>query len=94
MKKLILSLVLLMFTSVSFAITKPPARSKAAINAFVKQNACPGTGLHKLPCKGFIIDHKKAIACGGLDKPINMQWQTVAEAKAKDKVERIGCKLN
>jgi hypothetical protein len=24
--------------------------------------------------------------------PSNMQWQTVAEGKAKDKTERIGCR--
>jgi hypothetical protein len=26
--------------------------------------------------------------CGGADAPSNMQWQTVADAKAKDKTER------
>lgn len=31
------------------------------------------------------------VAYGGADAPLNMQWQTVAEAKAKDKVERFGC---
>ena len=67
-------------------------RSQAAKNAFVKMHACPATKLHKLPCKGYIIDHVKALACGGADTPSNMQWQTVAAAKAKDKVERIGCK--
>jgi hypothetical protein len=25
---------------------------------------------------------------GGADSPANMQWQTVANAKAKDKIER------
>jgi len=24
--------------------------------------------------------------------PSNMQWQTIAEAKAKDKTERVGCR--
>ena len=67
-------------------------RSQAAKNAFVKVHACPATKLHKLPCKGYIIDHIKALACGGADAPNNMQWQTVAAAKAKDTVERIGCK--
>jgi hypothetical protein len=41
---------------------------------------------------GYVVDHKKALACGGSDTPDNMQWQTVADAKAKDKTERIGCK--
>jgi hypothetical protein len=40
---------------------------------------------------GHIVDHVKPLACGGADYPSNMQWQTVAEAKAKDKWERKGC---
>jgi len=28
-----------------------------------------------------------ALKRGGADTPANMQWQTVAEAKAKDRVE-------
>jgi hypothetical protein len=27
----------------------------------------------------------------GADRPENMQWQTVEDAKAKDKTERKGC---
>ncbi len=41
--------------------------------------------------KGSVVDHKVPLACGGADSPSNMQWQTKAEAKAKDKVERKGC---
>ena len=40
---------------------------------------------------GYVIDHIVALACGGIDAPSNMQWQTVANAKAKDKIERLGC---
>jgi hypothetical protein len=40
-----------------------------------------------------VIDHVKPLACGGADTPANMQWQTRAEAKAKDRWERIGCGL-
>lgn len=42
--------------------------------------------------KGYIVDHVNPLACGGADAPSNMQWQTKAEAAAKDKTERIGCK--
>ena len=38
-----------------------------------------------------LMDHIVPLACGGADEPSNMQWQTVAEAKAKDKWERQGC---
>ena len=33
--------------------------------------------------------HVKALECGGADASSNMQWQTTAAAKAKDKTERI-----
>jgi hypothetical protein len=61
------------------------------VHAFVKANACPATGRNRLPCPGYVIDHVQALACGGPDHPGNMQWQTTAEAKAKDKWERKEC---
>jgi hypothetical protein len=67
-------------------------RSNSARLAFLKLQPCPATGLPKGPCPGYVIDHIKALACGGPDKPENMQWQTVAEAKEKDRWERIGCR--
>ena len=41
---------------------------------------------------GWVVDHIVPLACGGADLPINMQWQTAASAKAKDKTERNGCR--
>ena len=40
---------------------------------------------------GYVTDHIVPLACGGADAPSNMQWQTIEEAKAKDRVERQGC---
>ncbi len=40
---------------------------------------------------GYVVDHIVPLACGGADAPTNMQWQTIAAAKAKDKTERQGC---
>jgi hypothetical protein len=37
------------------------------------------------------VDHIIPLACGGPDDPTNMQWQTAAAGKAKDKVERKQC---
>ena len=54
-------------------------RSQSAKVAFKQQHPCPATGAAKGPCKGFVIDHIKPLACGGADRPENMQWQTVAE---------------
>ncbi len=38
-------------------------------------------------CEGYVIDHIVALKRGGPDAPANMQWQTVAEAREKDRVE-------
>lgn len=66
-------------------------RSYHAIKQFKLNNPCPADGSHKGRCIGYIIDHIKPLACGGLDTPKNMQWQTVDDAKAKDSWERVGC---
>jgi len=41
---------------------------------------------------GHVVDDIVPLACGGADAPSNMQWQTFANAKAKDKLERRGCR--
>lgn len=66
-------------------------RSQTAIVEFKKAHPCPTNGQSKGPCKGYVIDHIKALACGGADAPSNMQWQTVEAAKEKDKWERNEC---
>lgn len=68
-------------------------RSSSAKTAFKKQHPCPATGSSKGSCDGYVIDHITALACGGLDDPSNMQWQTVEQAKEKDKWERDGCDI-
>lgn len=66
-------------------------RSAAAIAHFKKAHPCPSTQATRGPCPGWVIDHVKALACGGADDPANMAWQTVAEAKAKDRWELKEC---
>jgi hypothetical protein len=61
-------------------------RSAEAKREFMRQTGYPHGR------KGYVVDHIKPLACGGADDPSNMQWQTKAEAKAKDKWERKGCK--
>jgi hypothetical protein len=40
--------------------------------------------------KGYVVDHIVPLECGGADVCLpNMQWQTVQEAKIKDRTERI-----
>jgi len=38
-----------------------------------------------------VVDHIVPLKRGGADLPNNMQWQNVAEAKAKDRVEWSRC---
>jgi hypothetical protein len=66
-------------------------RSQSAKVEFKHEHPCPASGAHKGPCKGYVIDHVKPLACGGADAPSNMQWQTVADGRAKDKWERKQC---
>lgn len=63
------------------------ARSATARREFQRQNPCPSTGRPSGACPGYVVDHVQALKHGGLDEPGNMQWQTTAAARAKDKVE-------
>lgn len=67
-------------------------RSHSAITAFKHAHPCPATGAAYGACPGWVIDHRIALACGGEDAPSNMQWQTIEDAKEKDRWERKGCK--
>jgi hypothetical protein len=62
-------------------------RSAAAGAHFKKNHPCPSTGKTWGRCPGYIVDHIKPLKRGGSDAPSNMQWQTQAAAKAKDKWE-------
>lgn len=66
-------------------------RSAAAKHGFEALYPCPATGRSDGACPGYVVDHISPLACGGPDAPSNMQWQTVAGAKEKDRVERKGC---
>jgi hypothetical protein len=64
-------------------------RSAAARREFIRHHPCPATGSSSpnRACPGWIIDHKIALYRGGADRPENMQWETKAEARAKDRSE-------
>jgi len=83
--------LILILTITSFSAQAEYRRSYKAKNQFKQLHPCPSTGRSKGSCPNYIIDHIRPLACGGADHPSNMQWQTKADAKAKDKWERRGC---
>lgn len=56
-------------------------RSAAVIRQFKQQTGYPSGRA------GYVIDHIIPLKRGGCDHPGNMQWQTINEAKEKDKWE-------
>ncbi|HXB73458.1 MAG TPA: hypothetical protein VNY05_34790, partial [Candidatus Acidoferrales bacterium] len=62
-------------------------RSATARQSFKKSHPCPATGKSSGACNGYVIDYVVPLKRGGVDEPGNMQWQTKAAAKAKDKIE-------
>lgn len=68
-------------------------RSSVHTRAFQRENPCPANGLRRRKCPGYVIDHVQPLCAGGADNPrTNMQWQTVEEAKVKDREERKLCR--
>jgi len=74
------------------ALADAPRRSSAERAAFQRHNPCPSTGQRRGSCPGYIIDHVEPLCAGGPDHRSNMQWQTVAAARAKDRWERQVCR--
>jgi hypothetical protein len=87
----------LLFLTIGLLLAMPltaearQARSQVAKNIFKAGHPCPSNGNRRGSCPGYVIDHVVALACGGADAPYNMQWQSIAEGKAKDGWERKGC---
>lgn len=66
-------------------------RSRLALAEFKREHPCPATAKPRGACPGYVVDHVVPLSCGGVDAPSNMQWQTRADAAAKDRLERNGC---
>lgn len=75
----------------SFTTEAKKNRSYHAIKQFKIENPFPANGKYNGRCDGYVINHVVPLACGGLDSPKNMQWQTLQASKLKDKWEIIGC---
>jgi hypothetical protein len=66
-------------------------RSTAVASEFQREHPCPATRDTRGACPGYVKDHVRPLACGGPDAVDNIQWQTAADAKAKDRWERRDC---
>ena len=64
-----------------------PGRNTTARRHFVQTHPCPATRRPSGPCPGWVVDHVIPLRRGGADDPRNMQWQTIAAARAKDRTE-------
>ncbi len=57
------------------------ARSSEAKDQFMRETGYPHGR------QGYVVDHIVPLKRGGADAPWNLQWQTKADAKSKDKWE-------
>jgi hypothetical protein len=88
---LVVSLIVLSALMLPSLAPASEHRSHAVAREFQREHPCPSTGLTVGACPGYWRDHIIPLACGGPDDPSNMQWQTIAEARAKDAWERKAC---
>lgn len=82
-----------MIAMAPFDVAAMQVRSKAVLRAFVKQDACPSTGLRRLPCPGWQIDHILALCAGGRDVVGNLQWLTREAHREKTRVDVRWCRF-
>lgn len=64
--------------------SRSEAKRAGALRTFQKSHPCPATGLKSGACPGYVVDQIVPLTNGGVAKPSNMRWQTVAEALAQD----------
>jgi hypothetical protein len=83
--------VLAVCVAVPVSASAKQPRLASAKREFQLAHPCPATGHTSGACPGYVKDHVVSLACGGPDAPSNMQWQTRADAKAKDRWETKGC---
>ena len=81
MQKISIILSILALTVAAQTDPKAACRSSAVKHKFdLSQGYAHGR-------KGYVVDHICALAMGGIDDIRNMQYQTISESKAKDKIE-------
>ena len=59
---------------------------------FMKRHPCPANGNTRGACPGFALNHIKPLCAGGPDRPTNLQWLALADAKKKDRLDAQECR--
>lgn len=88
-----LAVLLVLSLAIAAPVDARPTRSAKTKAEFKLEQPCPSTGKSRGPCPGYVVDHVRPLCAGGADLPSNMQWQTVADAKIKDREERRECRI-
>lgn len=86
------AIALMVLIGASPVIIHGTERSSAVRAEFHRSNPCPANGKTRGRCPGYVVDHIEPLCAGGWDAVENMQWQTVAEAKDKDRSEHAKCR--
>lgn len=66
-------------------------RSREVTRELRREHPCPSTSKPSGACPSYRKIHIVPLACGGLDAVSNIQWQTIRDARAKDRWERKAC---
>ena len=90
MLRILPSLLIAMLALAPIVDAKQP-RSASAKHQFRKANPCLTSSHTRGKCPGYVIDHVTPLCAGGADMPVNMQWQTVHDARVKDREEVRQC---
>jgi len=92
MRWVLAMLALLLTVNAIPQVSNSALRDPAQAAAFRKQVACSATGKIQRSCPGYVVDHIDPLCAGGADRPDNMMFMSIADAKKKDRVEHKLCK--
>ncbi len=89
--KIIITILLIFSLSANACVIKRDKHGRIARDHKVVKAFMVKTGYPK-GRPGYVVDHIIPLCACGKDSVKNMQWQSIEEAKKKDKVEKRQCK--